>query len=412
MIKNIIQSLFTKGLVALINFLVLILSSRYLGVSSRGEISIFILNISLIQIINEVFTGYSLVHFVPKFNLRRLLVEGLIFTLIICSLANTLLVFLNKQVQGYEWLGYLISLLVVINTFNCILLLGQQNMKMFNFLSILQPLLLLIGIAGFILWAHVYTFEAYIFPLLISFSLACVISSVITWKFPRWKLSSTNYNRKQIVVSGLLFQASLLMFIFCNRFSYYLLPNRASVGLYSSAVVIMESVLIIANGLGPVLLSKLANDANRRDGAELCLTFCKLSFILSLIAVVVILSLPEGFYISLLGVGFTGIKQLLLYYAPVVLMASLFLPLTNYFIALGKQKTVVYSYALGFIASVILAPLFINWYGTPGAAFNASAVYTIITFSLFTIFLKQNKISPYTVFSFKNIYLKLKTIVE
>ncbi|MEO6303240.1 MAG: hypothetical protein ABIP51_08705, partial [Bacteroidia bacterium] len=98
MFKNIIHSLFTKGVVAIINFFILIVSSRYLGVSSRGEISIFILNIAIIQIVNEIYTGYSLVYFIPKFNLKKMYVLGLIYTLIFCSLSNVIVVFLNKQV--------------------------------------------------------------------------------------------------------------------------------------------------------------------------------------------------------------------------------------------------------------------------------------------------------------------------
>ena len=41
----------------IINFLILIISSRYLGVSSRGDIGLFILNISIVQIISGIYTG-------------------------------------------------------------------------------------------------------------------------------------------------------------------------------------------------------------------------------------------------------------------------------------------------------------------------------------------------------------------
>src|SRR3954469_3977035 len=129
MFKNILHSLFTKGLVAVINFFILIVSSRYLGVSSRGEIAIFILNISIIQIVNEVYTGYSLAYFIPKFNLKKIYILGIVYTLIFCSLSNVVVVFINRQVAGYEWLGYIVSLLIIINTFNCVLILGKEKVK-------------------------------------------------------------------------------------------------------------------------------------------------------------------------------------------------------------------------------------------------------------------------------------------
>ena len=77
MLKNIFQSVIVKALVALINFCILIISSKYLGISSRGEISIFILNIAIIQGINEVFTGYSLIYFLQKFNIKKIIVAGI-----------------------------------------------------------------------------------------------------------------------------------------------------------------------------------------------------------------------------------------------------------------------------------------------------------------------------------------------
>ena len=138
MFKNIIHSLFTKGLVAVINFFILIISSRYLGVSSRGEISIFILNIAIIQIVNEIYTGYSLVYFIPKFDLKKIYILGLIYTLIFASLSNIIVVVLDKHVPGYGWMGYIVSLLIIINTFNCVLILGKEKVKIYNLLNLLD----------------------------------------------------------------------------------------------------------------------------------------------------------------------------------------------------------------------------------------------------------------------------------
>lgn len=179
MFKNLVYSLITKAGIALINFSILVISSRYLGVSSRGEISIFILNITIIQVINEVYTGYSIVHFIPKFNFRKIVISGFIYTLIFCSLSNVVLVFLNKQVQGYEWLGYLISLLVILNTFNCVLILGKENIRAYSFLSFLQPFILLTGIIFCVFILKKDTFVAYVYPLLISFIIGFTASTAL-----------------------------------------------------------------------------------------------------------------------------------------------------------------------------------------------------------------------------------------
>lgn len=146
MIKNILQTLFSKGFVAVINFLILILSAKYLGVNTRGEISLFVLNIANIQIINEIYTGYSLVYFVPKFNLKRIFINGIIWTFITTSLSNLTFFLMGKEIKGFEIDMYLLSLIIILNTFNMVNLLAKEKVKTYNFLSVLQPLLLLLGI--------------------------------------------------------------------------------------------------------------------------------------------------------------------------------------------------------------------------------------------------------------------------
>src|SRR3954470_3552906 len=130
MIKNIIQTLFTKGFVAITNFLILIVSAKYLGVNTRGEISLFVLNIANIQIINEIYTGYSLVYFVPKFNLKKLVMNGVVWTIIATSVSNLLFYAWNKEITGYEWDMFFLSVMVILNTFNMVIILAKENVKL------------------------------------------------------------------------------------------------------------------------------------------------------------------------------------------------------------------------------------------------------------------------------------------
>ncbi len=411
MFKNIVYSLITKGSVGLINFLILIISSRYLGVSSRGEISIFILNISIIQIINEVYTGYNLVHFIPKFNLKKIVVHGLFYTFIFCSLSNLMIVFLNKQVLGYEWLAYLVSLLVLINTFNCVLILGKEKIRVFNWMNFIQPFLLLLGLTIGIFIFKSFTFAAYIYPLFISFSLATIMSAIQVFKFFVQKDINSTYYLKPILINGMIFQSSTLLYIFCNRYSYYLLANSASVGLYASASSLTEAVLIISNAISPLLLARVANSGNTKTSIQLTLSLAKFATILSGLLILTIALIPVSFFVFVLGEGFIGIKHLMMLYSPAILMISFFLIMSNYFIAIGKQKIVLVSYGFGFIASLILAPLLISRYGTNGAAYSALISYSIITLSLSLAFLINTKTSVFRFFSLKSDCHLLREIV-
>ncbi|MFO0435035.1 MAG: hypothetical protein ACK5ZT_07285, partial [Sphingobacteriaceae bacterium] len=146
MLQKIIQSLITKGSVAVVNFLILIVTSKYLGVSTRGEISLIILNLAIVQLINEVYTGYSLVHFISKFNINKVYLNGIVFTLIACAITNTMLYLMNKQPEGYATILFMLSIIIILNTFNCVIILSKEFYKMYNFLSFFQPVTLLLGI--------------------------------------------------------------------------------------------------------------------------------------------------------------------------------------------------------------------------------------------------------------------------
>lgn len=411
MFRNIIQSLFAKGLVAVVNFIILIISSRYLGVSSRGDIGIMILNISIIQIINEVFTGYTLVYFIPRFDLKKIMAVGLVYTLIACSLTNTVFYFIGKCVEGYEFLGGIISLLVILNTFNCVIILGKERIALYNFLNLLQPVLLLIGLVFATYVMKISTFEAYAWPLLISFVLAFVVSFISALQLISKDKEQKPYETKPILTNGFLCQLAVLMHLFCNRYSYYLLGDKADVGLYSSASSLIESVLIISNGIAPVLLSKVANNGDNEKSREITLSLAKGSFILSVFCVLIISLLPNSFFVFILGKDFSEIKSAMLMYSPGILMLSFAGIISHYFSATGKLKTILLCNSLGFICAMILSHLLISKYHITGAALSADISYAVLAISLLVAFVIVNKVGLRKVFSIVPDIRNLKDLV-
>lgn len=411
MFKNIIHSLITKGIVALINFFILVITSRYLGISFRGEISIFILNITIIQIINETYTGYSLVYFIPKFNLKKIFIVGIIYTLIFSSLSNLIIVFINKQIIGFEWMGYIISLIIIINSFNSVILLGKEKVKLYNFLNLLQPFLLMLGVLIYIFIFNSNSFSAFVFPLFFSFIISCVISFVNTQKLVFNDFSASTFEIKPIIINGIICQVSTLMFILGNRYSYYLLPSTNKIGLYSTASSLIESILIISNGISPILLARVANLGNTKVSTNMTLSLSKISLILSAIAIIIIYIIPETLYLKILGNEFIGIKKLMLLYTPGILLISFFGIISNYFSAIGQLKTVLLCNSLGFFFTLITAPILIKKYDLAGAAYTANITYLIIALTICLTFFKINKLPINNFFSLKSDFITLKKLL-
>jgi len=68
MFGKIIQTIFSKGIISIINFLVVLLTAQFLGAEGRGEISMMFLNITVILMFNDIIGGSSLVYLTSKRN--------------------------------------------------------------------------------------------------------------------------------------------------------------------------------------------------------------------------------------------------------------------------------------------------------------------------------------------------------
>jgi O-antigen/teichoic acid export membrane protein len=402
MIKNIIQTIFNKGFVAIINLLILIIASKLLGVSTQGQKAIFILNISNIQIINEVFTGFSLVYFIPRFDLKKLFTYGILWTIIVTGISNGILLLLGKEIAGFELDLYLLSLLIILNTFNMVIILGKENIKLFNILSLLQPFLLLFGIAFYTMCLHDYTFRAYVIPLYISFTVVFIISLTKVISYVSIQNKKTEFSLASIFKNGFFCQLAVLFHLLANRRSYYILEtiSMASVGLYSTASTLMESsVLIISNGIAPVILSKISSTGDTLFNQSMTLALAKVSFLLSCLAAIVVYLLPTELFVSLLGIGFKGTREIMLWIAPGILFVCFSTVLSHYFSGIGNLRFIALCNFMGFICTISLAPFLIKAYGLKGAAMTANISYFVSALALLVGFFVKAKLNIRGLFS-------------
>jgi O-antigen/teichoic acid export membrane protein len=412
MIKNIIQTLFTKGFVKIISFLILIVSSKYLGIQTRGELSLFILNIAIIQIVNEVFTGYTLVYFVPKFNLRKLFLYGVGWVIIATTISNLILYVLNMEVLYHEWDMFFLALLITLNTFNLVILLAKERIRLYNFLSIAQPLLLLIGLAFYNLVLKRFTFEAYMYPLYISFIISFGISLVSVLRYISYGEMKKDFELRPIFENGFLCQLSVLFHLLANRLSFYFLSSTAMIGLYSNASSLIESVFIIANGISPIVLSKISNTGDSDYNRKLMLTLAKTSLVLSGVAVLALALIPNQFYIYLLGTDFAGVKSLMIWIAPGVLAVSFSSIIIHYYSGLGNLRIIAIANGIGFVFTVALAPFLIKKYELEGAAITANISYIVSALVLLVLFMKKSGFNILRIFDLRSDISNLKKAVQ
>ncbi|MGE0567053.1 MAG: polysaccharide biosynthesis C-terminal domain-containing protein [Bacteroidia bacterium] len=393
MLRSVIHSLFTKASVAVVNFLILIFTAKFLGLTIRGEISILILNISIIQMVSEIYTGFSLVHFFAKFNTIRTYFNGIYFAIITTLGVNIVLFAFNLYPTEYIWFLLTLSLVSILNTYNSVLILAKENFKLFNFLSITQPLLLLIGLFYSVFILENKSIYAFNWSLLFSFIVPFIVSSIYIFLNLFKTPGSKEYAWSPILKNGFYCQLSVLMYILSGKFSYYILENNSDVGLFSTSTSLIESILITTNAITPILLSKVANTSNHDKSINYTLIFAKLSFLFSLFAVMILVFIPNDFFVFILGNDFQANKDIMLLLSPGIIFLSFTGIISHYFSGIGDLKTVSIYNGLGFLINIILANILIPKYGIAGAATGTNLAYFVMFIASIVLFKKKTNIT-------------------
>jgi len=407
LLKNIISTLFAKGFVAVINLAILLISCKQLGSDIRGQVSLIIFNIAIIQIINEIYTGYSLVYFIPKFSLRRLYLIGIGWTIactLACSAIMLLLYIFFDLGTGGHWIHLvLLSLLIITHSFHMVIILAKEKIKVYNFLNFFQPALLLATLLVLFFCFNIKTVETYIIALYVSFSVSLILSSVqIAGVFKTQNPLLPLFETKHIVEKGFYNQLANLCHMLSNRYNFYLLGNTILVGIYSSATTLIESVWIISGSVSPLILTHIANAKDPNNNGKITFLLSKICFLLSLFCVVILYFIPREFFVFLLGEDFIHVKTVMLYLSPGILFISFATIISHYFSGLGKQKVLLIANSCGLITTICTGYFLISWDQLLGACYAACLSYFVATVILVVFFMRENKFGIVDLFKLKN----------
>ena len=98
MFRKSFYTFFNRFFIAILNFLTIIITARYLGAEGRGIISLFMLNLTIIFMIGSFIGGPGLVYLVPRHDASKLLNASYVWT-IFSSVTVSLLLYVFNLVQ-------------------------------------------------------------------------------------------------------------------------------------------------------------------------------------------------------------------------------------------------------------------------------------------------------------------------
>jgi O-antigen/teichoic acid export membrane protein len=406
LLKKIAHTLFSKGSTAFINFAILLITSKVLGGEIRGEITLFVLNIAIIQIVNEIYTGYTLVHFIPKFSFKKLYKFGFLWVAV-CTLVLSVFFYLFNVRMGGNWVHlFLLSFIVILHSFHLVFILGKEKIKLYNWLSFSQPLILLLSLLIFIFVLQQKSVTSYIISMYISFVPPAIISSIYIFKEYRNPIKQEVFLVKQVFTNGFYNQFAALTHMLSNRYNYYLLSTNLLVGVYSSATSLIESVWLISGSVTPIILTHVANSKQNEENKHITFVLAKLCFLLSIVCVLVLYFIPDVFFVFLLGDDFAETKHIMLLLSPGILCVSFSSIIVHYYSGIGQQKTIALANLCGFITTISLGYTLISNYSVIGACYVSSISYFITSLILLIVFMRKHHFTIKDLFEIrKNIYL-------
>lgn len=403
MLRKIIHTLGSRVIMALCNLALLLITTRWMGPEVKGEISLFVLYLSVSVLISGLFGGPALVYLVPRFPIRHILVQSYTWAFIS---AGALTLFLALTGLGSDiTLGHFFRLALLENLVagHLMILLGRDRVTSHNVLQVIK-LLTSVGILAYLVYNGPKTFEQFATSYEISLwgtigisIIELIRTSVHVSLSGTWKetlLAGWRY--------GAIMQLGNVSQLLNYRLSYVLLELMISppklalvrIGIYSAAIQISEALWQFSRSVSTVQYAAVSNQDDRNQSLQLSLRLARLNYFVTLLGVAALALIPIAWYDQVLGTGFSEVKVHFLWLAPGIIALAFSSAINHFFAGVGdviyNTKTSVY----GLVLTLLLAYPSILYFQTFGAAVATSLVYVFQAAMQFYFLHRKDGVKP------------------
>jgi len=401
LIKSILHTAGTRILSAIVFLLIVLICTNNLEAGVYGDIGILMLDIALLSMLVDLFGGSPLVYYAPRYNNIQLLRIAYFFSIIVfivgfilergLSLFPTVYDIIIPDHTGIHIL--VLTLLFSICNIHYNILLGRGKVKHYNIFFSVQIVTMLAAIVGFIYFLDIKTIWAYINSLYIAYGTTAVISGIYVLKV-RDTRAFIAYNEviKEMFSFGSMSQLANLLQVLNRRFSFYFIKpmlGPAPLGIYNAGTQVAEGLKIIGQSISLVQFSVVSNKIGEDEyNKNLTLTLLKFTFILTLLALAVLLIFPSGFYEMIFGDGYGEIKTVIICLSPGILALASSMIFSHYLSGTGRPKYNMIASLIGFIATAAVIYPMVKFWGYAGAGLTTSLAFVMGAVYQFLIFKK------------------------
>ncbi len=380
------------------SFMILILSTHYLGSEGYGTVSLIILSIAIIMMLNELACGSALVYFASRKPTLHLWVLSIIWVLLNTFIATSVLHVSGLVPAGYELHTGLLALILGISSVHMHLLLGKEKVMMYNVINVLQVLSLFFALLIQFKIAHLIHVNAYVYALYVSYSCALILGFFFLLPYLKAGQSFQGVAiYKDLLGFGIFTQMANIFQLLNRRLVYYLIEimlanGRAALGVFSAAMQLAEGLWLVSKSIALVQFSRISNTRDKKYAVYTSLLLLKFSFLITLLMLLIVFCIPSSLFVFVLGDDFEMVKLVLILLSPGILFVSSSLILSHFFSGTGTPKYNTIATLLGLICTLLLGFLLVPVYEIVGAALTVSTAFIVSTIYQLLVFLFRENI--------------------
>tara|TARA_R110002049_G_scaffold247413_11_gene421625 strand:+ start:2585 stop:3853 length:1269 start_codon:yes stop_codon:yes gene_type:complete len=397
MLKSTLGTFGSKLIGAILNFLVIILLSQFLGPEGKGEASLILTSVAIILVFGNLIGGAPVVYFTPRKSILQLLKISYVWCIIVAVAGYFSMQFFSLGIDE-QWITpiALLSLIEGFTAVNLAILIGKEKIGQNNTVGVIKSVSLFATLFYLFQFSNNPTLSDYLVALYISFGLGLVVSTLFLSKVIDHKNPEPpSAIFRAILKNGILNQVAYILQFLSFRIGYYIINKElgeGELGIYSNAISIAESIWLISRSIALVQFSRIVNSDDQISNQVLTVKLFKLTLLLSIMAIFVLNVLPEDFYTFVFGPEFIGIKSIIFWISPGILAFNLFLIFGHYFSGVGQFMTLTIAAFVGFVIAIIGSLILVKTHGTIGIALTTSISLVISTLMAWIQFSRTTKI--------------------
>lgn len=367
MIDKIVETFFSRVIVAAIMLIVVIINANVFGAEGTGTIALVVLGVTILQLIANFVGGGTLVYLVPRKSLSQLLFLSYTWALFSNITGVCVLYFLKAIPEGFELLLLILSLINSLYYIN-VTIMQAKNIRLFNKYQLFQ-VFVLIGSFGLLLLLRycfdwVVKVDYYLYALTLSYLFPLLTSlRFISRHVDPFNFSGCTELLKEMFRLGFWVQLSNFAQLMNYRLNYYFISyfaGRKPLGLFELGTKLSEVIWIFPKSIALVQYAKIANCDDRTYAKQLTSSLLKVVFLFTIIAVLILICIPAKWLAAIFGPEFSEAKTVIYSLAPGIVCLSGLSILSHYFSGLGKYHVNSIASLIGFcvtlIAGILLIP--------------------------------------------------------